>query len=138
MLYHVPDIDKAVGDVHRILKDDGVFYASTRGKSVYSFLKKHISNISDDISLAKEVTFTLENGGDYINKYFSDVKINRYNNRLDIKDTNDLVDYIYSMTSIVGLKDEDRDDIYNYFEGLKDENGNIVVDIEYGIFVARK
>jgi ubiquinone/menaquinone biosynthesis C-methylase UbiE len=138
MLYHVPDIDKAVGDVHRILKDDGVFYASTFGKSVYSFLKKHISNISDDISLAKEVTFTLENGGDYINKYFSDVKINRYNNRLDIKDTNDLVDYIYSMTSIVGLKDEDRDDIYNYFEGLKDENGNIVVDIEYGIFVARK
>lgn len=138
MLYHVPDIDKAVRDVHRILKDNGIFYASTFGKSVYSYLQKHISNISRDISLAKEVTFTLQNGGDYINKYFSDVKINRYHNSLKIKDTNDLVDYIYSMTSIVGLKEEHREDIYNYFEALKDDNGNIVVETEYGVFVSSK
>lgn len=31
MLYHVPDLDKAIGEVHRVLKPDGVFYATTTG-----------------------------------------------------------------------------------------------------------
>jgi ubiquinone/menaquinone biosynthesis C-methylase UbiE len=139
MLYHVPDIDKAISEMARILKDDGVFYAATSGdKGIFNFFKEHLKNISSDITLPHEVSFNLQNGSAYLEKYFTNVKINKYYNGLEVKNANDLVDFLYSMTSIIGLKDEHRDDIYNYFEKLNDENGNIVVEIEYGIFVAKK
>ena len=33
MLYHVPEIDKALSEVRRVLKKDGVFYAATSGEN---------------------------------------------------------------------------------------------------------
>jgi len=32
MLYHVNDVDSVLENIHRILRDDGVFYATTFGK----------------------------------------------------------------------------------------------------------
>jgi ubiquinone/menaquinone biosynthesis C-methylase UbiE len=139
MLYHVPDIDKAIGEVARILKDDGTFYAATSSdKSMFGFLKSHLKNVNSDITMPDAITFRLQNGGKYLEKHFADVNINKYHNRLEIKDTNDLVDFIYSVTSIMGLKDEHRQDIYDYFEALKDEEGSIVVEIEGGMFVGKR
>lgn len=33
MLYHVPDLDKGLIEVRRVLKDDGVFYCATLGEN---------------------------------------------------------------------------------------------------------
>ena len=54
MLYHVPDIDKAVSEVHRILKPGGKFYAATGGsKSMFWYLKDTLHEVVSVIEYAR-------------------------------------------------------------------------------------
>lgn len=139
MLYHVPDIDKAVREVCRVLKAKGTFYAATSGsKGMFQYLTETLHNIDSGITMPNNITFTLQNGSKYLEKYFNQVNITKYNNRLEIADTSDLVDFIYSVSSIEGLKDCHREKIFDYYERKKNSTGIIPIDIEYGMFVAKK
>lgn len=139
MLYHVPDINKAISEVSRILKSSGTFYAATAGnKNMFQYLKETFLKTNSRITLPKAISFTLENGAEYFEKYFKHVEIARYVNRLEITDTNDLVDYFYSVASIEGLKESDRAEIFDYYEREKNSQGVIVIEIEYGMFIAKK
>lgn len=44
MLYHVPDIDKALSEIKRVLKPGGNFYVSTNGKEHMQELEKLVKN----------------------------------------------------------------------------------------------
>lgn len=139
MLYHVPDIDKGISEVYRVLKPSGTFYATTTGrKGMFQFLSETLHKISSDITMASSVSFTLQNGEGYLTKYFDDVNIIKYHNALAVTDTKDLVDFIYSVASIEGLKESHREDVMKYYEHLKNEDGIIQIDIEYGMFIAKK
>ncbi len=139
MLYHVPDIDKAVNEVHRILKPGGKFYAATMGtKSMFTFFKGTLHEAVPSVSMAENIRFTLENGKEYLNKYFSDVDIVYNKGRLEIDDANDIIDFALSTASITGIEEINRPKLFDYYEKMKDEEGKIVIEIEYGMFVARK
>ena len=139
MLYHVPDIDRAVKEVFRLLKPNGTFYAATAGsKSMFQYLKETLHNIDSSITIPHNITFTLENGNKYLQKHFNQVNIKKYFNKLEITNTTDLVNFIYSVSSIEGLTDCDREKIYDYFEHKKNSKGIIPIDIEYGMFIAKK
>ena len=85
MLYHVPDINKAVSEVYRILKPGGVFYAATQGsKSVFTFLRDTINEEFPEVSLPSEITFSMQNGMDYLERYFVDVQTISHSGRLEI------------------------------------------------------
>jgi len=82
MLYHVPDIDKAICEVRRILKPDRKFYVSTNGiehmQELETLVTSYDANI--DINLKKfAVRFGLENGGDILKKYFGNVSMEEFN-----------------------------------------------------------
>ncbi|MCK5128657.1 MAG: methyltransferase domain-containing protein [Clostridiales bacterium] len=138
MLYHVPDKDKALNEVKRILKPDGIFYATTMGsKSIFHYLKETLHEAASSASLPYEISFTLQNGKKYLNKYFSDVKIIYDRGLVKITDTKDLIDFIYSIPSIEGLEEKDRNKITEYYEKKKNNDGFITIEIEYGMFVAQ-
>ena len=57
MLFHVPDLNKALLEVKRVLKDNGVFYSATDGNggmrpflhnAIVKFEPKSISGYSDE------------------------------------------------------------------------------------------
>lgn len=138
MLYHVPNIHKAIGEVSRVLKSDGTFYAATAGnKNMFQFLRETYLKTNSRITLPKIITFTLENGAQYLEKHFKHIEIARYINRLEVTNTSDLVDYYFSIASIEGLKESDRAHMYAYFEQRKNSKGAIPIEIEYGMFIAR-
>lgn len=139
MLYHVPDIDKAISEVSRILKGNGTFYAATAGsKSMFQYLRETLLKIDPRITMPEAISFNLQSGRVYLEKYFNQVKIAKYENRLKIVDTNDLVNFIYSVSSIEGLEECDRDKVLEYYENKRNSNGFITIDIEYGMFIAKK
>lgn len=139
MLYHVPDINKAVREVSRVLKNSGTFYAATPGnKTIFQYFKETFLKTNSRITLPKTLSFTLENGAEYLEKCFNHVEVSRYVNRLEITNTNDLVDFFYSMASIEGLMESDRNEIYDYYEKQKNSKDVIEIEIEYGMFIAKK
>jgi ubiquinone/menaquinone biosynthesis C-methylase UbiE len=82
MLYHVPDIDKAIREIRRVLKPAGRFYAGTGGlnhmKEMDDFIEEHMaSKLGRVFERMDTVTgrFALENGARQISKHFETVKI---------------------------------------------------------------
>lgn len=139
MLYHVPNLEKAIKEVKRILKPGGKFYASTFGENG---LSKYINDSLNEINLVSnstlDFTFTLQNGQSSLVKYFDKVNRIDYVDMLKVTETEDLVDYICSMTLMQGLENHDRDKMLNYFNKKKDRNGVIEIPKEYGTFVSTK
>jgi ubiquinone/menaquinone biosynthesis C-methylase UbiE len=101
MLYHVPDRPKAFAEIARVLKPGGRFFAVTLGE-------KHILEIFEimrefDPTWSKghsENPFILENGYAQISPFFSSVELRPFKDSLVITETEPLVDYILSMSSI--------------------------------------
>lgn len=73
-----------------------------------------------------------------LQKVFRQVEFREYKDALEVTDTNDLVDYLYSMASIIEMKDVTREMIFELFEQQKNEKGSIYVPKEYGMLIARK
>jgi ubiquinone/menaquinone biosynthesis C-methylase UbiE len=139
MLYHVPDIDKAVSEVHRILKPKGKFYSATMGsKGMFTFFKDTLHEVIPQVSMAENIRFTLQNGKPYLQKHFSNVDIVYNNGRLEVTDANDIIDFAISTASIDGIKESDRPKLIEYYEAKKNDEGKIIIELEYGMFVAVK
>ena len=67
MLYHVPDMERALSEIHRVLRSPGILYAATGGKTdglgLKDWVRKaqpRIDEKTKDIEL--DQSFSLENG----------------------------------------------------------------------------
>lgn len=133
MLYHVPDIDKAMKEVSRVLKTGGYFYAATSGENG---IMETVTRILD-MDLAYENTFSLENGMKKMEPYFRSVEIKRYMDSLEVTNIDDLLDYIYSGITFKNAcklsRKEVREKLINH---MKD--GVLVLPKDPGMFVAVK
>lgn len=101
MLYHVPEIEKAFSEIHRVLKPKGVLYASTVGKNHMYELRSLFSKFDSGIITTKswDLTekFQLENGLTALSGLFSNITLTRYNDSLYVTEASPLIDYIFSM-----------------------------------------
>jgi SAM-dependent methyltransferase len=112
MLYHVPDRAKALGEIRRVLKPGGRFYAATNGENHMRELDELLKKCDPTIMSrwkfgASQMTFRLEKGGDELAHWFSNVKLHRYESNLVVTEAEPLVAYVLSMfvnTMITGEK----------------------------------
>lgn len=134
MLYHVPDIHRGLSEVRRVLKPGGVFYYATYGENG---LMKWLNDVFDTYKLDVRMNteFTLQNGGEMLKQHFSSIKQLRYPDAFEITDTNDLVNYVLSMTSMAKLENVPREEIFALLDAKK-ENGVIHIPKEYGMFIS--
>ena len=130
MLYHVPDLNKALSEVSRVLKTHGIFYATTLGEMSLKELNDIYAKL-DDIPDAKNISFTLENGLDFLKKYFEKVELRHYIDALEVTNIEDLIEYIKSYNDIPAAID---DELYRLVsEGFVD--GVFKIQKEQGIFI---
>ena len=133
MLYHVPDLGKGLSEVTRVLKEGGKFYCATYGEHG---IVEFIANLLKPYGVEDRVNknFTLQNGRKILVQYFSAVEMLEYNDSLEVTNIDDMLDYIYSLTSMTGVSNIKRD----VLKKTLDENmadGILKVPKEYGMFV---
>ena len=136
MLYHVPDIARGLSEVRRVLKKSGAFYCATFGEhGIVEFLSKALNAYGVEDNVNKN--FTLQNGKEILAPFFSDVVRLNYEDSLAVTNIDDLIEYIYSLSSMTSLssvpKDEIREVLSKYVE-----NGVLTVPKEYGMFCCKK
>lgn len=134
MLYHVPDIYTGLAEVRRVLKKDGSFYCATYGEhGIMEYLSKIFAMYSVQDNTNKN--FTLQNGYDILNKSFSKIEKLVYVDSLAVTNVDDMVDYIYSLSSMTSLNNVPKHKIKEILiQNLK--NGILNVPKEYGMFIA--
>jgi ubiquinone/menaquinone biosynthesis C-methylase UbiE len=140
MLYHVNDVDSALENIHRILREDGVFYATTFGRDGqlnYIYHAMFEMGLSDSKEI-DEISISLENGRDILRNHFSAVKVETYDNHLEVSEPLDLVEYIFSMSSMSHVDGSNREKMTAYFESKKDGKGILTIPMMYGMFISLK
>ncbi len=151
MLYHVPDKQKALSEIRRVMKKDGVFYATTATvdymKEMGALIKEYIlkknsvesSPFKSENSVFKN--FSVENGEEQLEEYFSGVTLKIYKNSLLINEAKPLLDYIYSLTDIteqgIKLNKIDRELFLEFLDGKIKDTGSIFMTSDCGLFISR-
>lgn len=134
MLYHVPDLKKGLSEVRRVLKKDGVFYCATYGEhGIVEYLATLLGRYGVEDKINK--VFTLQNGADILGEFFGKTEKREYIDSLAVTDADDMVDYIYSLSSMTTLSEVPKADIRDILvKNMK--NGVLNVPKEYGMFLA--
>ena len=138
MLYHVPDLRRALSEVRRVLKPGGMFYCATAGTNgIPEYVRRLLNASGIPCGKGAELSFTLENGRDLLDEYFAEVELRRYEDALEVTETADLADYLLSLEGMADFRAVPSAELYRVLEGEK-RNGVIRVPKDYGMFVSRK
>jgi SAM-dependent methyltransferase len=137
MLYHVPDRQRAFSEIHRVLKPNGILYASTMGETSFSEIKTLMKqNNILPIPWGETLGFSLENGGEQLSFWFTHVDLHRFENTLLVTETEPLIQMIY--TGIEGSNISEMD-LQHLRKGIDQElaqHGSFRITIHFGLFVA--
>jgi ubiquinone/menaquinone biosynthesis C-methylase UbiE len=135
MLYHVPDLMKALQEVRRVLKDGGVFYCSTLGENNFTDILATWFKLGGE-EFHPNHNFTMQNGGEKLRCAFERVDALFYEDSLHVTEVEDLVEYLCSLASfkaVLNLPVQRMREILQ--EHVKD--GAIDLQKDYGMFVCR-
>ena len=135
MLYHVPDLNKGLKEVRRVLKNGGVFYCSTLGENNFTDKLAEWFRLGGE-DFNPNHNFTMQNGAEKLHVAFDDVTPLFYEDSLHITKIEDLVGYLKSLTTfkaVLDLPEKKIKDILS--EHVKD--GAIDLPKDYGMFICR-
>ena len=139
MLYHVPDRPKALAEIRRVLKEDGILIAATNGDEHLAEINKWLkaANPDPDFTPPKN-PFTFDNGLAQLEPYFSSIEIIRYKDSLRVTDVGLMMKYINSVIKIRGVPSSVLGQIEEELENLLATKGEIFIQKDPGIFKAVK
>ncbi len=106
MLYHVPDIDRAVAEAARVLRPGGHFLVTTNAAHTmpeYVALRQQLAArfpavAEPDLSTGR---FALENGATFLQPYFDQVKTHTLPGTLRFPAAQPFVDYVASARALI-------------------------------------
>ena len=136
MLYHVPDMARGLSEVRRVLKKGGVFYCATFGEhGIIEYLSTILGTYGVEDNVNKN--FKLQNGEKSLAPFFSNVQRMNYEDSLAVTELDDLIEYIYSLSSMTTLSTIPKTEIRDIL-AKQIVDGVLTVPKEYGMFCCRK
>lgn len=102
------------------MKRDGLFFCSTFGTNgMMQYLYRALDELGIPYDHESNISFTLQNGMQLLEKQFDRVERRDYEDALEITDVEDYLEYIYSMASLQGLDRGNYDILLKYFNSRK-------------------
>jgi SAM-dependent methyltransferase len=140
MLYYAANLDKALSQLHRVLRGGGKLYASTNSR-------RHLRE-SDDLFIAFRggerpiasilERFNLDNGYEFLKRYFPEVQVCRRTNSLLINDFAALTAFCLSVVR-AEISQERQTAFAEYIERTLEEcGGKFSVAKDAGLLIAVK
>jgi SAM-dependent methyltransferase len=140
MLYHVPDLDLALAEIHRVLKPGGLMSASTVGSNHMKELDDLMIRFDPTITTFSQnqiIAFNLENGPTIVERYIPRVRVERYVDSLCVSDAEMLIAYILSYT-LPAFAQKEADLRKFIHESFRESNGQIQITKDSGVILAYK
>jgi ubiquinone/menaquinone biosynthesis C-methylase UbiE len=100
MLYHVPDRDKAIAEIRRVLKPNGVVLSATLGNDHMREYNQVVYKVLFDSDFQTSIIhdqFSIENGEAQLRKSFGQVEFINYDDHLRVTEVEPMVDYFLSL-----------------------------------------
>ena len=139
MLYHVPNREKALAEIRRVLKNDGVLIAATNGDKHLFELNRWLKAASPDPNYSSfGLPFTLENGLAQLEPFFSEIETLRYADSLHVTDIDLMMKYINSVITVKGFASAEIPEVKAEMEAELAQKGEIFIQKDSGIFKAKK
>jgi len=142
VLFYVKDLEKGLAEIYRVLKDGGVLYCSTYGKNHMKEITEIVQSFDASVKLSEHNlynSFGMENGSEILSSNFVDIECYHYPDKLKVKDSQPLVEYIMSchgnQNEILGPR---MNEFKDFVEGLLDERGYIEITKEACLFICKK
>ena len=137
MLYHVPDVPRALVEIRRVIKPDGACYAATFSRDNMKELNEITMRFFGAAMDRAADHFGLENGYDMMRDCFPKVELVRYPDSLAVTESQPLVDYVNS-TRMGKLASPDQVAEFSRFaESEIKAHGAIHVTKDAGILIGR-
>ena len=132
MLYHVPDVDRALAEIARVLVPAGHLFAATNGAG-------HMRQVGELVNMGQFsiAGFDLDGGATILGRHFSDVSVEEYDDALVVTDAEPVLAYIGSMADFwtgVAPIDELRTQIQDVIH----RDGGFRIDKRAGLFTATR
>lgn len=102
MLYHIPDLPRALGEIRRVLRVGGKVYAATNGAAHMQEYFQFIAKFADVETPREPLQFTLENGSEQLESQFSRVERIDFQDGLVVTEAEPLMQY--ALSGFVGKK----------------------------------
>jgi SAM-dependent methyltransferase len=138
MLYHVPDLDRGLSEIRRVLKPTGFLFAATNGREHMKEFREIAHEVYADIPTERITGFGLEDGTESLSAYFVDIEVERYDNTLRITEAEALKAYVWSMQMAKAVGDEVVREIERRIDDRIERDGVIEIRTRAGVFTARK
>jgi SAM-dependent methyltransferase len=138
MLYHVPDRQRALSEIYRVLKPDGYLYASTMGETSFCEIKTLMEQYNILSPLWREpLGFSLENGGEQLSLWFRHVDLHHLENPLLVTETEPLIQMICTGgLGELNMSEMDLQRVRKKIDQELIEHGSFHITIHFGLFVA--
>ncbi len=136
MLYHVPDPDRAVAELARVVSRDGVVLAATNGYGHMREINESLADVFGDHGEALYEVFGIESGEARLREQFASITWHAFDNDLVVDEPGPVVDYGLSFPPGEDATDDERarfvDAVARRFVG-----GRLRIRTRAGAFVAR-
>lgn len=142
MIYFVPDIEKALMEIRRVLVPGGTLYVTANSRESMSELNELAEKFEPNGGLNSNgfsARFDLENGRGILEKFFKQVDVETLEGKIIVDDAKPVVSY--KASTIQGssiLFGEKKKEFTKYLEGHIKKNGNISITTKTCIFKAKK
>lgn len=137
MLYHVPDFDKALFEVQRVMNQDGTFVASTVGnghmRELHEFGQKLFPEVADLYNQSM-ITFSLDNGRTLLEPWFESIECFEYKNVLRVTEVEPIIAYMASNSDIENVSSSKIGDAAAQLGEIITQNGAFNITTRAGIF----
>lgn len=142
MLYLVPDIEKALSEIERVLVKGGRFYATTNAGNTMAELNKLMEEFDPEAGLNTNGMcgrFDFEQGQLLLKKHFNEVEMSVLQGEIVVDEAEPVVSYkastIKGKSVLVGEK---RQQFTRFIENYIIKNGHISITTKACIFKAKK
>jgi SAM-dependent methyltransferase len=110
MLYHVPNLQKGLAEVRRVLKPEGKFFAATNGPDHMKEIKELALKIAPQVNEVEwpRLSFRMDNGRSLLSPTFDNIDLLPFPDSLKVTEVEPLIAYIQSMTLLqaIGVDEE--------------------------------
>jgi len=147
MMYHVPDRDRALSEIKRTLKDDGVFYATTMEEDYMKEMRdllREYRNVPVSGSRSGGVidNFSLSSAVGQLERHFGSIEVKVYSNTLVVTDAAPFTDYVISCNDMINgrtlLRENEKERFSDFISERIDKSSGIKFSADAGIFICRK